>query len=60
MKQILIAACFLLVTGGAVAHVANKQLAKDDQAFVERGGKIKGCDSLRYENGIVCVKSESR
>lgn len=60
MKQILIAALALLVTGGAVAHVANKQLAKDDRAFVERGGKIKGCDSLEYNNGIVCIKSDNR
>lgn len=60
MKQILIAVSFLLAAGGAVAHVANKQLEKDDRAFVERGGKIVGCESLRYDGGIVCVKSEIR
>lgn len=58
MKYGLIIA--LLVSAGAVANVANTQLATQDRAFVASGGKIKGCDSLRYDNGIVCVKSDIR
>lgn len=58
MKYGLIIA--LLVSAGAVANVANNQMAAQDRAFVASGGKIPGCDSLRYDGGIVCVKSEIR
>lgn len=50
----------LIISAGTVTHIAAKQMAKDDLAFVNSGGKIKGCDSLRYDGGIVCVKSEIR
>ena len=60
MKKVLSFAIVLMVATSAVAGIANHQMAKDDKSFVERGGKIKGCESLRYEDGIVCIKPKAK
>lgn len=57
MKKIIAFAITLMVATSAVAGIANHQMVKADKSFVERGGKLKGCDSLRYEDGIVCIKA---
>lgn len=57
MKQTLITLMALLFMGSAIAGVADYHLSKVDKAFVERGGKLKGCDALVYDGGIVCVKT---
>lgn len=60
MKKIIAFAITLLVATSAVAGIANHQMTKADKSFVESGGKIKGCESLRYEDGIVCIKPETK
>lgn len=57
MKKLIIATIALLAATGTVVAIANHQMVKEDKAFVASGGKIKGCDSLQYENGIICVKN---
>lgn len=57
MKKLIIATIALLAATGTVVAIANHQMVKEDKAFVASGGKIKGCDSLRYEDGIICVKN---
>jgi len=57
MKKIIIAIIALLSATTTVVAIANHQLVKEDKAFVASGGKIKGCDSLQYKDGIVCIKA---
>lgn len=57
MKNIIAFAIALVVATSSVAGIANHQMMRADKSFVERGGKLKGCDSLRYEDGIVCIKA---
>lgn len=60
MKKLIIAAIALLGLTTGVAAIADYHMSVEDKAFVERGGKIKGCDSLRYEGKIICVNSEAK
>lgn len=57
MKKLIIATIALLAATAGVVAIANHQMAKEDKAFVASGGKLKGCDSLRYEGGIICIKN---
>jgi hypothetical protein len=58
MKKLIIATLALITAVVGVVAIADYQMKKEDQAFVASGGKIKGCDSLKYENGIICIKNE--
>lgn len=60
MKKLIIATIALLAATSAVVAIADYHMSVEDKAFVERGGKVKGCDSLRYEGKIICVKSEAK
>lgn len=56
MKKIILATAALLIGVFAVTAIAHNQMVKADKAFVASGGKIKGCASLEYNDGIVCIK----
>lgn len=57
MKTLIIVTIALLAAVTGVVAIADHQMKKEDKSFVASGGKIKGCDSLRYEDGIICVKN---